>query len=98
MLTDAKQPIQALRESVAVVSLALPDDDHFPTQSPQATVNALVSPHVLGEFATPERDARLRCVRKPTPRMAMPKAAVHKDDGPMASKDKIWAARKILSV
>lgn len=74
------------------MKLTFPDTDNFPTFLAQGTRDDPVPRYIVLELTSPEFESAFRRVRKFATAMPMPKASVHKDRKPLASKNEVRPA------
>lgn len=90
-----QEPPQLFGHAVAVLHLALPDDQHLPSRCPKSPKILAITSRVAGAFLFPIG----RIYRRPNSTGAacvnMPEAAVNEHDFSMTRKDNIWGTRQI---
>jgi hypothetical protein len=89
-----KPPLQAFQR----LQLALPQNNHFPSQFPQPILVFAVPFHRSSKFGEPKLRPGGGGVGSRASRMAVPKAAMHENHGGIFGQDDIGAARQIFSV
>lgn len=78
--------------------LALPDHQDVPPTLSKRTHRTIVSPNVILEFSLPEVGTRLGQVGEPTSLVAMPIAAMDKDNSVISRQYDVRLSRQIPAV
>lgn len=94
----SKHSIKPPRKARRISNFALPYDHDAPAVFDQRVQISLVTADVLRELRVPEFDSRSWCVGKPATSMAMPKAAMHENDGSPAGKDDVGPSGKAATM
>src|SRR5947208_3564917 len=85
-------------QPVWVRYLAFPDNQNFPAESSQPASVLLVPPHVAVKPSIPEGLVVCRPSGLPASGVAMPEAAVDKNDLPMPGQHDVRCARQVCPV